>query len=101
MELNKRQIMRNVDRLRDKIPVPKRIESAEQLPRDRAVPWAADLVVYVEFDSLEDYDAYFAHRIHQQAAAFAASVSEHVEGITSESEFEFAGSDGRLATMGT
>ena len=82
---NKQQIIRNVDRLRSEIPVCKRIEASEQLQRDHSAPWAADLVVYVEFPTLDDYDAYFRHPVHQEAAAFAASVSQRVEGITYES----------------
>lgn len=82
---NKSQILRNVERLKNEVPVKKRIEAAPQLSRDRNNPWAADLAVYVEFESLTDYDAYLAHPLHKEAADFAASVSDHAEGITFES----------------
>lgn len=78
---NRQQILRNVGRLQHEIPVNKRIEVGRQLA-ERSAPWAADLAVYVEFDSVADYDAYVAHPVHREAAAFAASVSDHAEGIT-------------------
>lgn len=86
---NIEQIRQNVQRLKHEIPVNKRVEVAEQLQRDRDVVWAADLAVCAEFDSLADYDAYVAHPVHIEAATFAASVSEHVKGITFESQFAF------------
>jgi hypothetical protein len=82
---NLQAILNNVGRLKNDVPINKRIEASQQLERDRTIPWAADLAVYVEFDSVEDYDSYVAHPIHQECAAFAASVSDHVEGITYES----------------
>ncbi len=81
---NRRQIVANVDRLRLEIPVNKRVEAGQQIAAQPA-PWAVDLVVVAEFESVADYDAYFAHPVHREAAAFAASVSDHVEGITYES----------------
>ncbi|MBX3435151.1 MAG: Dabb family protein [Pirellulales bacterium] len=83
-EDNRRQILSNLERLRREIPVNKRVEAGQQLASQPA-SWAVDMAVLAEFDTIEDYNAYIEHPVHKEAAAFAASVSYHVEGITYES----------------
>ena len=76
------QIAVNVHGLRDSI---KEIDVIEVAPTyiDADSPFPSyDLAVYVEFSSKEAYDSYFHHPLHQKAAAFAASVSDQVAGMT-------------------
>lgn len=77
-----RRISRNVGGLRDAIPSIRHIEVGGPFEVSGVSFPQSDVAVYVEFDSEADYKAYFNHPLHKAAAAFAASVSERVSGIT-------------------
>ncbi len=79
---NIEQIKHNVQGLAENIETIKFIECRENFPDKESVFQAADLCVYAEFETKEDYDTYFHHLVHQKAAAFASSVSTQVHGIT-------------------
>ena len=81
-EENASQILANVDGLRAGIPGISHIEAGRPFVDARVAFPQADMAVYVEFETLEDYEAYFNHPKHREAAAFAASVSAAVAGIT-------------------
>ncbi|MCU7905949.1 MAG: Dabb family protein [Candidatus Thiodiazotropha sp. (ex Epidulcina cf. delphinae)] len=88
-EANGRNKKENIERIAVNIhgleSAIKEIHSIEVAPIyiDADSPYPSyDLAVYAEFSSKEDYDIYFHHPIHQQAAAFAASVSDQVAAIT-------------------
>ena len=85
---NLQTILRNAERLRTEVPVNKQIEVSQQLERERGAPRTADLIVVVEFESIADFDAFRVHPVHQECAAFAVSVSKHVEAFTYESTLQ-------------
>ncbi len=76
------QIKCNVENLKANIKTIKMIEVKENLHDSSNL--FDDLCVFVEFDTKEDYESYFNHSLHKEAAHFAASVSESVHGITYE-----------------
>jgi hypothetical protein len=76
------QIKHNVENLKANIKTIKMIEVKEKIADPSFL--SDDLCVFVEFDTKEDYEFYFNHSIHKEAAHFASSVSESVHGITYE-----------------
>jgi hypothetical protein len=72
---NLAQIKRNVERLRESIGTIKTIEARENLADANSPFPAEDLCVYVEFANQADYDFYFNHPVHKEAAAFAGAVT--------------------------
>lgn len=81
---NLEQIKHNVGKLREAIETIGSIEVKENFHDSSALFPADDLCVFAEFTSRADYDAYFNHPVHREAAGFAASVSENVHAITYE-----------------
>jgi hypothetical protein len=76
------EIIKNVHGLRENIKEIKHIEVAPNYPDNKAIFSAADLAVYVEFETDNDFELYFNHPLHKAAAAYAVSVSEQVSGIS-------------------
>lgn len=86
-EENKKQIIKNVQRLKNDIKEIKKIEIGDHFETEKTSFPGWDLVVYVEFDTVAEYETYFTHPTHKEVAAFAALVSESVAGITYDKSF--------------
>ncbi len=67
-EESRQQIIQNVRRLRENIPFIKRIEVGEHFVDQRTTFPGADLCVYVELETQQDYDNYINHPVHQEIA---------------------------------
>ncbi|WP_157315342.1 Dabb family protein [Chitinibacter sp. GC72] len=81
---NVSQIKRNVEKLRENINTIKVIQAQENFHDSSALFPADDLCVLADFETRADYDFYFNHPVHKEAAHFAGAVSEYVHGITYE-----------------
>ena len=81
-EENIQQILTNIQHMKETISQIKNITAGPYYEVQSIPMIAYDLAIWVELETLEDYQGYIQHPVHQEAAHFAAQVSDKVAAIT-------------------